>query len=149
SRVRWALTLMLDPVEMSMASYRGAATLSAIAMPPTGTHTDDCHGPLQDWLIDYALDTGKQTIKPYDATVGQRIADMVRPQFGDSVPTEEEAIHKSFGFGWWKQDLAAAGELLEAAGFTKQGDQWIMADGQPFQFTLKTFPDGVINRLGT
>ncbi len=26
-------------VEISMASYRGAATMSAIAMPPTGTHT--------------------------------------------------------------------------------------------------------------
>ena len=46
-RVRWALALMLDPVEMSMASYRGAATLSAIAMPPTGTHTDDYFAPLQ------------------------------------------------------------------------------------------------------
>ena len=40
-RVRWALALMLDPVEISMASYRGAATMSAIAIPPTGTHTDD------------------------------------------------------------------------------------------------------------
>lgn len=26
-RVRWALALMLDPLQMSMASYRGAATL--------------------------------------------------------------------------------------------------------------------------
>ncbi|MDB5529118.1 MAG: transporter substrate-binding protein [Devosia sp.] len=148
-RVRWALTLMLDPLEMSMASYRGAATLSAIAMPPTGTHTDDYHGPLQDYLVAYELDTGKSKIKPYDATVGQRIADMVRPQFGDAVPTDETAIHKSFGFGWWKKDLAAAGELLEAAGLTNQGGQWMLADGTPFKFTLKTFPDGVINRLGT
>lgn len=148
-RVRWALTLMLDPLEMSMASYRGAATLSAIAMPPTGTHTDDYHGPLQDWLVNYELDTGTSKIKPYDATVGSRIAEMVRPQFGDAVPTDETAIHKSFGFGWWKKDLVAAGELLQAAGLTKQGDQWMLADGTPFEFTLKTFPDGVINRLGT
>ena len=148
-RVRWALTLMLDPLEMSMASYRGAATLSAIAMPPTGTHTDDYHGPLQDYLVNYELDTGKQKVKPYDATVGQRIADMVRPQFGDAVPTEEAAIHKSFGYGWWKKDLAVAGELLEAAGLTNQGGQWMLADGTPFKFTIKTFPDGVINRLGT
>jgi ABC-type transport system substrate-binding protein len=33
-RVRWALALMLDPVEISMASYRGAATMTAIAIPP-------------------------------------------------------------------------------------------------------------------
>lgn len=148
-RVRWALALMLDPVEMSMASYRGAATLSAIAMPPTGTHTDDYFAPLQGWLSEYELDTGTSKIKPYDPTVGQRIADMVRPQFGDAVPTEQEAINKSFGYGWWKKDLNAAAELLQAAGFTKQGDQWMMPDGQPFKFTIKTFTEGVINRLGT
>ncbi|MEX1180395.1 MAG: ABC transporter substrate-binding protein [Cucumibacter sp.] len=148
-RVRWALALMLDPVEMSMASYRGAATLSAIAMPPTGTHTDDYHAPLQQWMIDYELDTGMSKIHPYDPTVGQRIADTVRPQFGDAVPTDPEAINKSFGYGWWKKDLVAAGELLMAAGFTKQGDQWMKPDGTPFAFTLKTFVEGVINRLGT
>lgn len=148
-RVRWALALMLDPVEMSMASYRGAATLSAIAMPPTGTHTDDYHARLQDWLVGYELDTGTSKVKPYDPTVGQRIADTVRPQFGDAVPTDQEAINKSFGYGWWKKDLNAAGELLTAAGFTQQGGQWMMPDGQPFKFTLKTFTEGVINRLGT
>ena len=148
-RVRWALTLMLDPVEMSMASYRGAATLSAIAMPPTGTHTDDYHAKLQDWLTNYELDTGKQKIKPYDPTVGDQIATMVRPQFGDAVPTDETAIHKSFGYGWWKKNLQAAGELLEAAGFTNQGGKWMKPDGTPFKFTINTFTDGVINRLGT
>ena len=149
-RVRWALALMLDPVEMSMASYRGAATLSAIAMPPTGTHTDDYHARLQQWLIDYELDLGNGTsIHPYDATVGQRIADFVRPQFGDAVPTDAEAIHKAFGYGWWKKDLDAAAALLEAAGFTKNGNQWMKPDGTPFTFTIKTFTEGVINRLGT
>lgn len=148
-RVRWALALMLDPVEMSMASYRGAATLSAIAMPPTGTHTDDYHAKLQDWLIGYELDTGKERIKPYDPSVGDQIANMVRPQFGDAVPTDEAAIHKSFGFGWWKKNVQAAGELLEAAGFTNQGGKWMKPDGTPFKFTLNTFTDGVINRLGT
>lgn len=149
-RVRWALTLMLDPVQISMASYRGAATLSAIAMPPTGTHTDDYHAALQDWLIDYELDLGNgETIKPYDPTVGQKIAEFVRPQFGDAVPTDEEAIHKAFGYGWWKQDVDAAGVLLESAGFTKSGNQWMTPDGEPFEFTLNTFTEGVINRMGT
>jgi peptide/nickel transport system substrate-binding protein len=148
-RVRWALTLMLDPVEMSMASYRGAATMSAIAMPPTGTHTDDYFEHLQDWLVNYELDTGKQKIKPYDPTVGDQIAAQVKPQFGDAVPTDEKAIHKSFGYGWWKKNVQAAGELLEAAGFTNQGGKWMKPDGTPFKFTLNTFTDGVINRLGT
>ncbi len=148
-RVRWALTLLLDPLEMSMASYRGAATLSAIAMPPTGTHTDDYHGPLQDYMINYELDTGKSVIKPYDPSVGDRIADMVRPEFGDEVPTDEKMIHKSFGFGWWAKNEKAAGELLESAGFTKQGGKWYKPDGTQFKITINTFTDGVVNRLGT
>ena len=148
-RVRWALTLMLDARAISMASYRGAATLSAIAIPPTGTHPKDYHAPLQDWLINYEIDTGKRKIKPYDPTIGLQVADMVRPQFGDDVPTDETAIRNAFGYGWWKQDVEAAGELLEAAGFTKQGGQWMTPDGKPFKFTLKTFTEGVINRMGT
>ncbi|WP_159585373.1 ABC transporter substrate-binding protein [Chelativorans xinjiangense] len=148
-RVRWALALMLDARAISMASYRGAATLSAIAIPPTGTHPRDYHAPLQEWLTDYELDTGTRTIKPYDPTIGLQVADMVRPQFGDEVPTDEEAIRTAFGYGWWKQDIEAATELLEAAGFTKQGNQWMMPDGEPFAFTLNTFQEGVINRMGT
>jgi peptide/nickel transport system substrate-binding protein len=104
---------------------------------------------MQDWLIDYELDTGSRKLKPYDPDVGLQVAELVRPQFGDQVPTDEDAIRNSFGYGWWKQDLEAAAELLEAAGFTKPGDQWIMPDGEPFEFTLKTFTEGVINRMGT
>jgi peptide/nickel transport system substrate-binding protein len=148
-RVRWALALLLDPVEMSMASYRGAATMSAIAMPPTGTHLDDYFVPMQDWLTNYELDTGKEKIKPYDPTVGDQIAAQVKPQFGDAIPTDPLAIKKSFGFGWWKKNPQAAQELLEAAGFTNQGGKWMKPDGTPFKFTLNTFTDGVINRLGT
>ena len=42
-RVRWALALLIDIKAVSMASYRGAATISAIAIPPTGTHTESYH----------------------------------------------------------------------------------------------------------
>jgi peptide/nickel transport system substrate-binding protein len=149
-RVRWALTLMLDARAISMASYRGAATLSAIAIPPTGTHPQDYHAQLQDWLVDYELDLGDgTTIKPYDPTIGLQVADMVRPQFGEQVPTDETAIRNAFGYGWWKQDVEAAGKLLTAAGFTKQGNHWMKPDGTPFAFTLNTFTEGVINRMGT
>lgn len=148
-RVRWALALMLDARQISMASYRGAATLSAIAIPPTGTHPSDYHEPMDEWLVNYELDLGNgETIRPYDPTIGSQIADMVRPQFQD-VPTDEAAIKTAFGYGWWKQDIEAATALLEAAGFTKQGNQWMTPDGAPFEFTIKTFEEGVINRMGT
>jgi peptide/nickel transport system substrate-binding protein len=148
-RVRWALTLMLDARAMSMASYRGAATLSAISVPPTGTHPRDYHAPMQDYLVNFEVDTGTRKIKPYDPAIGSQIAEMVRPQFGDDVPTDEAAIQNAFGFGWWKQDLAAAEELLNAAGFTKIGNQWSTPDGQPFAFSVLVPSEGVVNRLGT
>lgn len=148
-RVRWALALMLDARALSMASYRGAATLSAISIPPTGTHLDDFHAPLQEYLINFELDTGARTIRPYDPDIGLQIAEMVRPEFGDEVPTDPDTIRRSFGYGWWRQDLQAAGELLESAGFTRQGNQWIQPNGQPFTFTMMIPATGVINRLGT
>ena len=148
-RVRWALTLMLDARAMSMASYRGAATLSAISVPPTGTHPRDYHGPLQEFLTNYEIDTGTSKVKPYDPEVGLQIAEMVRPQFGDAVPSDETAIRNAFGYGWWKQNIPAAEELLTAAGFTKNGNQWTQPDGQPFTFSVMVPTDGVVNRLGS
>jgi peptide/nickel transport system substrate-binding protein len=149
SRVRWALALMLDARQLSMASYRGAATLSAISIPPTGTHPDDYHAAMQQELIDFELDTGSQVIKPYNPDIGLDVAEMVRPEFGDDVPTDEEEIRRAFGYGWWEQNIEAAGELLTDAGFTKNGDSWMMPNGEPFEFTMMIPSEGVINRLGT
>ena len=64
--VRWALALLIDIKAVSMASYRGAATISAIGVPPTGTHPENYHEPMEAWLKDFELDTGKRKIKPYD-----------------------------------------------------------------------------------
>lgn len=148
-RVRWALALMMDARQISMASYRGAATLSAIAIPPTGTHPDDYHAPMQEWLTEFEIDTGTQTIRPYDPTIGIQIAEMVRPQFGDAVPTDEDEIRRAFGYGWWAQNVEAAGELLEDAGFTRQGNDWYTPEGERFAFRLVTPPSGVMNRFAT
>ena len=53
-----------------------------------GTHPDSYHEPLQQWLADFELDTGKRKIKPYDPTVGQQIADMLRPSMGEQIPSD-------------------------------------------------------------
>ncbi len=148
-RVRWALALMLDAQQLSLASYRGAATLSAIAIPPTGTHPDDYHIPMETWLRNYTLEAGGRTIRPYDPDLTLRIADSVRSQFGDAVPTDPTTICRSFGQGWWRQDIEAATALLEEAGFTRRNNQWFMPDGSRFTFTVMVPTDGVINRLGT
>ena len=85
--VRWALALALDIKAISMAGYRGAATISAIAVPPTGTHPDYYHKPMEEWLAGFELDTGKKVIKPYDPTIGGQIAEMLRPSMGDQIPS--------------------------------------------------------------
>src|SRR5690606_19104405 len=77
--VRWALALAIDIKAVAMASYRGAATISAIQVPPTGTHPDYYHIPLSEWLSEFEIDTGQQVIRPYDPTIGEQIADMLRP----------------------------------------------------------------------
>ena len=81
--VRWALALLIDIKAVSMASYRGAATISALAVPPTGTYPGYYFAPLQGWLKDFEIDTGKKKFKPYEPTMGQQIADMLRPSLGD------------------------------------------------------------------
>jgi peptide/nickel transport system substrate-binding protein len=118
---------------VSMAAYRGAATISAIGVPPTGKHPEAYHLPMEPWLAGFEVDTGKRKIKPYDATVGKQIADMLRPSMGEQIPTDAKEIAKAFGTGWWKTDLAAATELLEKAGYKKQSNQWMTPDGKLVQ----------------
>jgi peptide/nickel transport system substrate-binding protein len=149
--VRWALALLIDIKAVSMASYRGAATISAIAVPPTGSAPETYHQPLEAWLKDFELDTGKQKIKPYDPTVGKQIADMLRPSLKDQIPTDPAEIARSFGRGWWKPNPQAATELLQRAGYTKKGDKWFMPDGKPF--TIHVMVEGdlrpVMTRAGS
>ena len=149
--VRWALALLIDIKAVSMASYRGAATISAIGVPPTGTYPDYYHKKLETWLRDFELDTGKHKIKPYDPDAGQEIAAMLRPSMGDQIPIDPEKIANAFGRGWWKPNPAAAAELLEKAGFTKRGSQWYMPDGKPFaiHITVEGEARPVMTRAGS
>jgi len=134
-----------------MASYRGAATISAIQVPPTGMMPQYYHDPMEDWLKDFEIDTGKTKYKPYDPTIGKQIADMLRPSMGDQIPTDPKAIAKAFGRGWWKPNQPVAKELLERAGFTKRGDAWYTPKGQPFTIRITTEGETrpVMTRAGT
>ncbi|MBE0530465.1 MAG: ABC transporter substrate-binding protein [Rhodospirillales bacterium] len=149
--VRWALALLIDIKAVSMASYRGAATISAIAIPPTGTQPDFYHEPMETWLTDFEIDTGKSKYKPYDPTAGKQIADMLRPSMGDQIPSDPKQIAKAFGRGWWKPNPQVATELLERAGFTKRGDAWYTPKGQPFTIRITTEGESrpVMTRAGS
>ncbi|KGD96636.1 ABC transporter substrate-binding protein [Rhizobium sp. YS-1r] len=149
--VRWALALLIDIKAVSMASYRGAATFSAIGVPPTGLYPKYYFEPMEQWLTGFELDTGKRKIKPYDPTVGKQIADMLRPSLKDQIPSDPADIATAFGRGWWKPDPEAATELLQRAGFTKQGERWFQPNGEPF--TVKVMVEGdlrpVMTRAGS
>jgi len=149
--VRWALALLIDIKAVSMAAYRGAATISAIGVPPTGTHPATYHQPMEEWLKGFEIDTGKRRIKPYDPTVGQQIADMLRPSMGEQIPSDAKEIARAFGMGWWKPDPLAAQELLERAGYSKRNGALITPDGKPFTIRLMVEGDlrPVMTRAGT
>jgi peptide/nickel transport system substrate-binding protein len=134
--VRWALALLIDIKAVAMASYRGAATLSAIGVPPTGLYPKYYFEPMEGWLKTFEVDTGKQKVKPYDPGVGEQIAAMLRPSLGDKIPSTPEDIATAFGRGWWKRNTEAATELLEKAGLKKSGSQWLMPDGKPFSVKI-------------
>lgn len=140
--VRWALTLAIDIAQVALASYRGAATISAIHVPPTGMYPQFYHEPLEPWLNDFTIKVGGEDYKPYDPTAAQRIADLARPSLGDLVPTDPEIIKRYIGAGWWKNDLAAAEQLMLDAGMQKISGKWALPDGSPFRVPLMSMnPD--------
>ena len=149
--VRWALALLIDIRAVALGAYRGAANLAALSVPPTGSAPTDYYEPMQQWLTDFELDTGTSKIKPYNPNIATELADMVRPTWGDAIPTDEAELKRVFGFGWWKQDLTAAAELLQKAGFTKQGNRWMKPDGTPFSFRVQVEGDAIptLARAGT
>jgi peptide/nickel transport system substrate-binding protein len=127
----------MDIAQIAMASYRGAATISAIHVPPTGMYPTYYHQPLESWLNDFTIQVGGQDYKPYDPTAAQRIADLARQSLGDLIPTDEETIKRFIGAGWWKNDLEAAEQLMLDAGMVRGGSgTWQLPDGSPFQVPL-------------
>ena len=149
--VRWALALLIDIKAVSMASYRGAATISAIGVPPTGVYPATYHAKLEGWLRDFEIDTGKSKVRPYDPDAGAAIVAMLRQSMGDQIQSDPALVAASFGRGWWKPNPQAATELLERAGYGKRGSQWYMPDGKPFsiRITVEGEARPVMTRAGS
>ncbi len=135
--VRWALTLAIDIVQVAMASYKGAATISAIHVPPTGMYPQYYHTPLEPWLNDFTIKVGGQDYKPYDPTAATNGLPMkpARPWATWCQPIPRPS-RQYIGAGWWKNDLKAAEQLMLDAGMKKVDGKWALPDGSPFKVPL-------------
>ena len=135
--VRWALTLAINIGDVSLASYKGAATISAIAVPPTGLYPKWYFDPMEDWLKKFTLDVGGEKFAPYDPDASLKIADRVRKELGDQVPKDPAEIKKAMGYGWWQFNPPMAEKLLLKNGFKRdKGGKWLLPDGKPWKLNI-------------
>ncbi len=121
--VRWALALLIDIKAVSMASYRGAATISALGVPPTGTLRRITSTRSKNGSPSSRSTPARESTSPMIRPWASKIADMLRPSMGEQIPTDPKEIAKAIGRGWWKPNPEAATQLLERAGFTDAGRQ--------------------------
>ena len=90
--VRWALALAIDikAVVDGVLSRRGDDL--GDRHPADRNHPEYYHNPLKEWLTAFEVDTGKRKIRPYDTTIGEQIADMLRPVHGRPDPDDPAEI---------------------------------------------------------
>ncbi|WP_197081223.1 ABC transporter substrate-binding protein [Gordoniibacillus kamchatkensis] len=131
--VRWALTLLTDIKNVSMATFGGMLRASPIELPPISVLQDNYHKPMTPWLKDFQLSDG---YKPFDDSYAKDMVDMLKQQGVKGLPTDAKEMTDTFGVGWYKYDPAEAAKLLQKAGFKKQGDKWLKPDGTPWKLTI-------------
>lgn len=130
--VRWALTLMTDIKNVSMATFGGMLRVSPLIVPPISVLQEAYHKPMTGWLKDFELSDG---YKPFDDSYAKEMVEMLKQQGIQGLPSESDAVD-TFGVGWFKYDPAKAAELLQKAGFKKDGDKWLKPDGTPWKITI-------------
>lgn len=131
--VRWALALATNIQEVSLATFAGMLRVSPLPVPPIFILQETYHKPLREWLTNFTLEDGYQ---PFDPNFAVNMAETLRSQGIEGIPTDEAALVDLFGVGWWKYDPEKAAQLLEAEGFTRNGEAWVKPDGEPWTITI-------------
>ena len=133
AKTRWALALAINLEQASIATFSGMLRASPLAIPPTTVLMDTYHQPMSQWLSEFTLEDG---YKPFDADYALRLGERLRSEGVENIPEDPAALRELLGVGWWKHDPAQATKMLEEAGFTKNGNQWMKPDGTPFTINI-------------
>ncbi len=143
--VRWALTLAIDIVEVSIFTYDGMVAMTpGLPLVVSQGFYDDYFVALEPWLEEFTLDLGDgRTFKPWDSEAPFRLLEWGQEEYEvDIDPEDEVAVRLTMGYGWWKYAPDVAEELLENQGFSRdQNDMWRLPDGSPWQITMVASPD--------
>ena len=132
--VRWALALATNIQAVSISTFSGMLRFSPIMVPPIQVVMDAYDKPMVPDLTAFRLDDG---YAPFDPDVAIHLADRLRHDGVENIPTDPAAVRDLFGVGWWKFDPAEAGKLLESVGFKRgAGNRWMLPDGTPWKMTI-------------
>lgn len=134
ANVRWALALATDIDSVSLSTFAGMLRASPLPVPPISVLQETYHKPMREWLTNFELEGG---YKPFDPNFATRMAETLRSQGIEGIPTDEAALVDLFGVGWWRYDPDKAAELLEGAGLSRNdAGSWMLPDGSPWQITI-------------
>lgn len=131
--VKWALALMTDIKNVSLGTFGGMLRVSPIQVPPIQVLQETYHKPMLTWLKSFELEDG---YKPFDESYAKDIIDVLKQEGVEGLPTDNQEIMDTFGIGWWKYDPEKASDLLIKNGFKKNGNSWVLPDGNPWQITI-------------
>lgn len=132
--VRWALALATNVEAVSMSTFSGMLRFSPIMLPPTQVIMDSYQKPLVPQLTAFRLSDG---YAPFDADVAIRMADKLRRNGVENIPSDPQAVRDLFGVGWWKFDAGEAGRLLQSVGFKRgANNRWLLPDGTAWKMTI-------------
>jgi len=150
SSVRWALALSLNLQSVGINAMSGQFRASALPMSDTHILRPLYFDPLQSWLKSFTLADGYQ---PFDANFAANMTNKLKAMGTSSsaLPQGDQAISQAFGLGWWKNDPAEAGRLLNSVGMKKNADGfYALPNGTVWQPELVIPGDWnkVMNRIG-
>lgn len=142
--VRWALTLAINAVELSVNAYDGVIPICPIHIPLTLTYYDWYYKKIESWLMSFELEIEKgEKFRPYDPTISFKLAEYAKKK-GYPVPSDSEEIRRIFGPGWWKYAPDIAEKLLKKHGFFRNREgKWCLPNGEVWKITITTWANPI------